>query len=219
MRAVKIHRECCGKETFATKEGATIRLRQVLNRMDVTSDRKEPRRVYDCPQGNWHLTSMTQEQWDRLQAYEAELLERRKAAPPPPPIPSSIKLSAIARAAMEVMDRDGACIRCGSDTGLLVAERGSAQTQRVLSKKIRDHIRRTTMSNLITLCFQCDLHCRKSDQGWEGGWHLDPFMNPEQYPVLHHGIWVYLNNDGTVTMAEEVGVVAGDAQAPLEGAG
>ena len=46
---------CCGKETFLTEEDAMLRLQEI--KRDSKSRSKKPHRVYECPQGRWHLTS------------------------------------------------------------------------------------------------------------------------------------------------------------------
>jgi len=213
MIVSRIHKGCCDKETFSTQEAALLRLRQVTNMFETRMGQKVPRRAYECKRGNWHLTSMSLERWQLIEAYEKELEERRLANPPSPFPKSSPSLSPIARAAQEALERDGACIRCSGDQGVMVAQRGQcALTRRGITKAQWTQLRQTMLSNLITLCFQCDAHCRNRDQGWAGGWKLDAHMDPEQFPVLHHGIWVFLNNDGTITMAEEVGPLVGDAQ-------
>lgn len=218
MRVTRIHKRCCGKETFATEEAANLRLRQVHNLFGSGVEGKEPCRAYPCDYGNYHLTSITEAQWERMKAYEQELLDKRAAAPAQPR--SQAPLAPVARAAAEAMERDGACIRCSEDQGLVVVARGKAGILGVLDAKRRHVKRNTMMSNLITLCFRCEVCCRNHNQAWEGGWWLEPYMTPERYPVLHHGIWVYLNNDGTITMAEDAldSSVAGDAQEALEAA-
>jgi hypothetical protein len=47
--------KCCGKETFPTEEQATLRLHEIQRDKHMRSNK--PHRVYQCPEGRWHLTS------------------------------------------------------------------------------------------------------------------------------------------------------------------
>ncbi len=48
-------KNCCGKATYDTEEDALIALREIRNGRRVRN--KKPIRVYQCPQGKWHLSS------------------------------------------------------------------------------------------------------------------------------------------------------------------
>jgi hypothetical protein len=193
----RIRRECCDKETFATKEVAEMRLRTVQSRFEPVG--KMPCRAYSCKHDNWHLTSITEEQWANIQEYEAKHRERLAERGKEPVL---TVLSAVTEAAMIAMERDGACIICSGDRGLGVMIRGIASNQ--ASGVGKKELRQTILSNVITVCLECEgIYGKSVNTGWEGGWKLEHHMDPERYPVLHHGVWVFLNNDGSVNLAEE----------------
>lgn len=196
----RIHRHCCGKETFATEQVAIMRLRTVQNNFSDAASDKIPCRAYECEHGNWHLTSIPMNAWERMQAYEASHPERLPSDHSVAP-----KLSPVAQAASVVFERDGSCVICESSRGLTIMVRGSAKSYGGVTKEAR----RTLLANLIVVCIDCErTYNTNLDLGWEGGWKLYASMDPERYPVFHHLVWVYLSNDGSIELAEDISEAA-----------
>lgn len=192
-RNLRFVKKCCGKETFATREVAEARLFNITWLGDDWG--KKPCRTYCCNRGNWHLTSLTTDAWESLMIVRREewAAERQRK------IEDHEALSLTAQAALLAMERDVSCVVCDRPSDLCISVR--SKMRRTINGSNRKEKRRQVLSNILTTCVECRQKTGGMPWAWKGRWRLDNHMDPLYYPVLYHGAWYYLNNDGTTTLA------------------
>jgi hypothetical protein len=192
---VRFATRCCGKETFATEIAAERRLNWILRNPKYTGPKK-PKRVYQCANGYWHMTSQT---------FVPGMSTIQYTPRPPVPEPTAAQKKEMRRAYVtrEVIRRDGRCIRCGRDprigeilvSMMRVSNAGTYTGAPPANERL---------SNFITVCTVCrDVLSANFMMANEWGWKLLARDDPQQFPVLYSGRWAYLDDEGGVVYAAE----------------
>lgn len=166
---------CCGKRGYRTRPKAE----KALRRWQAVRGTAGPVRTYRCDEGYWHLTHIPKSEYQKMKdTTPKQVRERRDLM-------------------RKVITRDGRCVVCGSNAGILSTH------PRVLLTPLNDML----PSTYITSHHDC-LHHRgmRSDDKYRRGYKLDQHMahKADLYPVWNYDHWYYVNTDGTLTYPEDI---------------